>query len=106
MPETPVRTVQRAGASIPNLPTDSVYPGAVPERGFSCAHAGTDRTGGSLAADTVLPELSSSEQVASLPDDPNDMLTFEERRQLTTDLNKLAAVRRDAEAASGSLRLA
>ena len=59
-----------------------------------------------MAADTVLPELSSNEQVASLPDDPNDMLTSEERRQLATDLIKLAAVRRDAETASGSLRLA
>jgi hypothetical protein len=59
-----------------------------------------------LAEDTVLPELSSTEKVASLPPDPNDMLTAEERRQLATDLVKLATLRRDAETASGSLRLA
>jgi len=59
-----------------------------------------------LAGDTVLPELSSNEKVAYLPEDPNDMLTAEERSQLATDLIKLATLRRDAETASGSLRLA
>lgn len=59
-----------------------------------------------MSADSVLPELSSTEGVGSLPADPNDMLTAEERRQLATDLIKLATLRRDAETASGSLRLA
>ncbi len=59
-----------------------------------------------MAADTVLPDLATNESVASLPKDPNEMLSAEERRQLATDLIKLAILRRDAETASGSLRLA
>jgi hypothetical protein len=59
-----------------------------------------------LAADPVLPELCSDEAVALLPDDPNELLTSDERRQLVSDLIKLATLRRDAEIASGSLRLA
>ena len=98
------RAPGRPVVSIADLLSVWDYPGAVPERGF--ARVDANRPGGSLAADTVLPELWSNEQVASLPDDPNDMLTSEERRQLATDLIKLATVRRDAEAASGSLRLA
>lgn len=78
----------------------------MPERAFPRVDVGADRPGGKLAGDTVLPELSSNEKVASLPGDPNDMLTAEERSQLATDLIKLATLRRDSEAASGSLRLA
>lgn len=54
----------------------------------------------------MLPKLSSDEAVALLPDDPNEMLTSDERGQLMSDLIKLATLRRDAEIASGSLRLA
>jgi len=57
-------------------------------------------------ADTVLPDLTTSSETASLPEDPNDMLSADERRQLVSDLAKLATLRRDAETASGSLRLA
>jgi hypothetical protein len=92
--------------SIADLFPGSQYPGAVPEGAFAHIDADADSPGGSLAADAVLPELSSNEKVASLPEDPNDMLTVEERRQLVTDLIKLATLRRDAETASGSLRLA
>jgi len=57
-------------------------------------------------ADAVLPDLTSSSGTESLPEDPNDMLSVDERRQLASDLAKLATLRRDAETASGSLRLA
>lgn len=92
--------------SIADLFSISQYPDAVPERAFARLDATVDRPGGTLPADTVLPDLSSNEKVASLPEDPNDMLTAEERRQLASDLIKLATLRRDAETASGSLRLA
>lgn len=97
---------RRPAVSIADLFSVAEYPGVVPEREFARVDADADRSGGTLAADTVLPELSSNEEVASLPEDPNDMLTAEERRQLATDLTKLATLRRDAETASGSLRLA
>lgn len=54
----------------------------------------------------MLPELASDKAVALLPDDPKEMLTSDERRQLVSDLIKLATLRRDAEIASGTLRLA
>lgn len=59
-----------------------------------------------MAGEPVLPELASDKAVALLPDDPKEMLTSDERRQLVSDLIKLATLRRDAEIASGTLRLA
>lgn len=55
---------------------------------------------------TVLPQLSTDETTARLPSNPNDLLSPEEQRELTQDLAKLAELRRDAETASASLRLA
>lgn len=82
------------------------YPVLVPERAPERARADVESRGGQLAGEPVLPELSNDEAVALLPDDPNEMLTSDERRQLASDLIKLATLRRDAEIASGSLRLA
>jgi len=59
-----------------------------------------------VVADSVLPDLTTDSKTDSLPEDPNDMLSTDERRQLASDLRKLATLRRDAETASGSLRLA
>lgn len=57
-------------------------------------------------SEAVLPKLSTSEATAHLPSDPNELLSTEEQQELTTALAELARVRRDAETASASLRLA
>lgn len=54
----------------------------------------------------VLPRLSTDSTTAQLPSDPNQLLSQSEQRELTEDLAKLAELRRDAESASASLRLA
>jgi hypothetical protein len=54
----------------------------------------------------VLPQLSTDDTTAQLPSDPNDLLSPAEQQELTQDLAKLAELRRDAETASASLRLA
>jgi hypothetical protein len=54
----------------------------------------------------VLPRLSTDNTTAQLPSDPNQLLSPSEQRELTQDLAKLAELRRDAETASASLRLA
>jgi hypothetical protein len=54
----------------------------------------------------VLPQLSTNDTTAQLPSDPNDLLSASEKHKLTEDLAKLADLRRDAETASASLRLA
>lgn len=82
------------------------YPVLVPDRTPAGARADVESRGGQLAGEPVLPELSRDEAVALLPEDPNELLTSDERRQLVSDLITLATLRRDAEIASGSLRLA
>jgi len=57
-------------------------------------------------SETVLPPLSPDSVTDNLPPDPNDLLTGAERRQLDDDLAQLAQLRREAETASASLRLA
>lgn len=57
-------------------------------------------------SNTVLPQLSPDETTARLPSNPIDLLSHEEQGELTRDLAKLAELRRDAETASASLRLA
>lgn len=95
---------RRRPAHLRSSVADSVggdeYSVLVPDRVY------VEGRGGQLAGEAVLPELSSDEAVALLPDDPNELLTSDERRQLVSDLLKLATLRRDAEIASGSLRLA
>jgi hypothetical protein len=54
----------------------------------------------------VLPPLSSDSVTAQLPEDPSELLTGDERRELDEDLAQLAQLRREAETASASLRLA
>lgn len=44
--------------------------------------------------------------VVALPSNPNDLLTDEQKSGLSADLAKLARLRREAEIASASLRLA
>lgn len=105
------RSGRRHGAARPGTPIADFldvakYPVLVPDRAPARALADVESRGGQLAADPVLPELSSDQAVALLPDDPNELLTSDERRQLVSDLIKLATLRRDAEIASGSLRLA
>lgn len=56
--------------------------------------------------EAVLPRLSTDDTTAQLPSDPNELLSPAEQRELTEDLAKLAELRRDAETASASLRLA
>ncbi|BBX95626.1 hypothetical protein [Mycobacterium lacus] len=56
--------------------------------------------------EAVLPQLSTDNTTAQLPSDPNDLLSPAEQQELTEDLAKLAELRRDAETASASLRLA
>lgn len=56
--------------------------------------------------DSVLPPLSSDPVTSQLPDNPSDLLSRDERRELRDDLAQLARLRRDAETASASLRLA
>lgn len=59
-----------------------------------------------LMPEAVLPRLSTDHTTAQLPSDPNDLLSPAEQQELTEDLAKLAELRRDAETASASLRLA
>jgi hypothetical protein len=54
----------------------------------------------------VLPKLSTDETTAQLPSDPTSLLTSDQQKELAEDLAKLARLRRDAETASASLRLA
>lgn len=104
--QRPGRAVRRNGVSpMVALIDVTRYPVLVPDRALA-REAGAQSRGGSMAGEPVLPELSSHEAVALLPDDPNEMLTSDERRQLVSDLVKLASLRRDAEIVSGSLRLA
>lgn len=56
--------------------------------------------------EAVLPKLTKDETTAQLPADPTELLTPEQRKELTDDLAGLARQRRDVETASGSLRLA
>jgi hypothetical protein len=57
-------------------------------------------------SDAVLPQLSTDDRTAQLPSDPKDLLSAAEHEELTEDLARLAQLRRDAETASASLRLA
>lgn len=57
-------------------------------------------------SEAVLPRLSTDNTTAQLPSDPNHLLSPVEQQELTQDLAKLADLRRDAETASASLRLA
>lgn len=104
----PVRSLRpaRARTAVADFLDAAKYPVLVPDRAPARARADVESRGGLLAREPVLPELSSDEAFALLPDDPNEMLTSDERRQLVSDLIKLATLRRDAEIASGSLRLA
>ena len=54
----------------------------------------------------VLPRLHPDRAPAQLPGNPNQLLTPVEQRKLAEDLAELAELRRDAETASASLRLA
>lgn len=54
----------------------------------------------------VLPKASTDEMSQRLPADPTELLTDAQQRKLEDDLARLARLRRDAEATSGSLRLA
>lgn len=56
--------------------------------------------------DAVLPKLTPDEMTSLLPSDPTALLTSEQQKELTEDLARLAQLRRDAESASGNLRLA
>ena len=56
--------------------------------------------------EAVLPQLSTDDTTAQLPSDPKELLSPAEHQELTADLAKLAQLRRDAETASASLRLA
>lgn len=57
-------------------------------------------------ADAVLPKLSQNSTTSQLPSDPTDLLTSDQRKELTDDLFRLARLRRDAETSSASLKLA
>ena len=57
-------------------------------------------------SESVLPPLASDSVTDQLPDDPSDLLSSDERRELDADLAQLAQLRREAETASASLRLA
>lgn len=57
-------------------------------------------------SNAVLPSLATDDMTAQLPTDPNDLLSAVQRQELAQDLAKLAELRRDAETASASLRLA
>lgn len=54
----------------------------------------------------VLPKVTKDEMSRLLPADPTKLLTDAQRKELEDDLARLARLRRDAEATSGSLRLA
>ena len=54
----------------------------------------------------VLPKLTRDETTIGLPSDPTALLTGDQQKDLSEGLAKLARLRRDAETASGSLRLA
>ncbi len=57
-------------------------------------------------SEAVLPRLTTDNAIAQLPSDPKDLLTPTEHQALKDDLARLARLRRDAETASASLRLA
>jgi hypothetical protein len=59
-----------------------------------------------LMSNAVLPPLTTDDTTSQLPSDPNDLLSAAEQQELAKDLAKLAELRRDAETASASLRLA
>lgn len=52
-----------------------------------------------------LPEEAKTTIESSLPTDPNELLSEEQRSSLSSDLAKLARLRREAEASSATLRL-
>ena len=56
--------------------------------------------------EAVLPRLSTDDTTAQLPSDPKQLLSAAERQELAEGLARLAELRRDAETASASLRLA
>jgi hypothetical protein len=57
-------------------------------------------------SDAVLPKLTPDEKSKRLPSDPTSLLSDKEQEELKEHLAKLARLRRDAENAYGSLRLA
>jgi len=57
-------------------------------------------------SETVLPKLPTDDIAAQLPTDPAELLSPDEKEQLQDYLARLVRLRRDAETASGSLRLA
>jgi hypothetical protein len=57
-------------------------------------------------SEPVLPPLSPDSVTAQLPENPSELLSGDEHRELDDDLAQLAQLRRDAETASASLRLA
>ena len=54
----------------------------------------------------VLPSLEHNETTSQLPDDPNELLTQDQHRELNEGLARIAEVRRNAEASSANLRMA
>lgn len=62
--------------------------------------------GSVLPDDAFISDHAKETMRASLPADPNDLLTEDQKSTLAADLAKLARLRRDAEIASATLRLA
>jgi len=56
--------------------------------------------------DPALPDDAKESIAAALPADPDDLLSDDQKSSLAADLAKLARLRREAEIASASLRLA
>jgi hypothetical protein len=64
------------------------------------------RDEGSVPGHTEQPPTYEQLLAATLPSDPNELLTDEQKSDLNADLAKLARLRREAKTASASLRLA
>ena len=56
--------------------------------------------------ESELPDYAKDSMAASLPSDPDELLTDQQKSSLSADLAKLARLRRDAEMDSANLRLA
>lgn len=59
-----------------------------------------------MREDAELPGYAKDALASSLPTDPDELLTEDQRSTLSADLDSLARLRRDAEMASATLRMA
>jgi len=78
-------------------------------RGFCSCHRLVARSRGrteTVPEDTELPGYAKEALASLLPADPDELLSEQQKSSLQADLDSLARLRRDAEMASATLRMA